>query len=55
MSTNPLSQDALKAMVAEAALAYVPEGSYMGVGTGSTVNFFIDALDRKSTRLNSSH
>ena len=44
MSTNPLSQDALKAMVAEAALAYVPEGSYMGVGTGSTVNFFIDAL-----------
>ena len=44
MSTSPLSQDALKAMVAEAALAYVPEGSYMGVGTGSTVNFFIDAL-----------
>jgi len=38
------SQDALKAQVAQAALAYVPAHTWIGVGTGSTVNFFIDAL-----------
>ena len=38
------SQDALKAQVAQAALAYVQPHSFIGVGTGSTVNFFIDAL-----------
>ena len=38
------SQDALKAQVAQAALAYVQPQSLIGVGTGSTVNFFIDAL-----------
>jgi len=38
------SQDALKAQVAHAALAYVQPHSLIGVGTGSTVNFFIDAL-----------
>ena len=38
------SQDALKAQVAQAALAYVQPHSLIGVGTGSTVNFFIDAL-----------
>ncbi|MGV6851370.1 MAG: ribose-5-phosphate isomerase RpiA [bacterium] len=37
-------QDKLKKEVAEAALAYVPRDGYIGVGTGSTVNFFIDAL-----------
>ena len=37
-------QDQLKKEVAEAALAYVPREGYIGVGTGSTVNFFIDAL-----------
>ncbi|NUZ06289.1 ribose-5-phosphate isomerase RpiA [Piscinibacter koreensis] len=36
----------LKALVGEAALAYVPPGSVVGVGTGSTVNAFIDALAR---------
>ena len=39
-----MTQDQLKALVGEAALAYVPPGSVVGVGTGSTVNFFIDAL-----------
>ena len=39
-----MTQDELKALVAQAALAHVPEGSTVGVGTGSTVNLFIDAL-----------
>ena len=34
----------LKALVAEAALAHVPAGAVIGVGTGSTVDAFIDAL-----------
>ena len=38
------SQDALKKQVAEAALRFVPEGEVIGVGTGSTANFFIDGL-----------
>jgi ribose 5-phosphate isomerase A len=37
-------QDALKAQVAQTALAYVQPNRWIGVGTGSTVNFFIDAL-----------
>ncbi|ANJ66610.1 ribose 5-phosphate isomerase A [Halothiobacillus diazotrophicus] len=37
-------QDQLKQQAAQAALEYVPAGSIVGVGTGSTVNFFIDAL-----------
>ena len=39
-----LSQDELKAQVGRAALAYVVKGEIVGVGTGSTVNKFIDAL-----------
>jgi ribose 5-phosphate isomerase A len=39
-----LSQDELKAQVGLAALAYVVKGEIVGVGTGSTVNKFIDAL-----------
>lgn len=38
------SQDQLKRAVAESAIAYVPKGEVLGVGTGSTANFFIDAL-----------
>jgi ribose 5-phosphate isomerase A len=34
----------LKALVGQAALAYVEAGSIVGVGTGSTVDCFIDAL-----------
>ena len=36
--------EALKRQVAEAALAYVPRGAVIGIGSGSTVNLFIDAL-----------
>jgi ribose 5-phosphate isomerase A len=43
-----MTQDELKQAVAQAAADYVaanaPEGSIIGVGTGSTANFFIDAL-----------
>ncbi len=39
-----LSQDELKTLVGRAALDYVPVGSIVGVGTGSTVDKFIGAL-----------
>ncbi len=39
-----MTQDELKTAVGHAALAYVVPGSVVGVGTGSTVNCFIDAL-----------
>ena len=39
-----LAQDALKTLVGQAALQYVVRGELVGVGTGSTVNRFIDAL-----------
>ncbi len=39
-----LSQDELKRAVAKAAIEYVPVDSIVGVGTGSTANFFIDEL-----------
>jgi len=43
--TSPdLSQDKLKTLVGQAALQYVVRGELVGVGTGSTVNKFIDAL-----------
>ena len=42
--TAPLSQDELKTLVGQAALQYVVPGEIVGVGTGSTVNKFIDAL-----------
>ena len=36
-----MTQDELKALVGQAALAYVVPGSVVGVGTGSTVNCFM--------------
>ncbi len=49
-----MTQDELKQAVAEAAADYVaantPEGAIIGVGTGSTANFFIDALARQKSR-----
>jgi ribose 5-phosphate isomerase A len=44
MSLAPLSQDELKTLVGQAALQHVIPGEIVGVGTGSTVNKFIDAL-----------
>jgi len=39
-----MTQDLQKKLAAEAALEFVRDGEVVGVGTGSTVNFFIDAL-----------
>jgi ribose 5-phosphate isomerase A len=39
-----MTQDEMKTLVGQAALKYVLPGSIVGVGTGSTVNKFIDAL-----------
>ena len=44
MTTPVLTQDELKTLVGQAALRYVVPGQIVGVGTGSTVNKFIDAL-----------
>lgn len=38
------NQDILKKKAAEAALDFINDGVYVGVGTGSTTNFFIEAL-----------
>jgi len=46
-----MTQDEKKKAVAEAALAYVEPGWVIGVGTGSTVNFFIDSLARMKHRI----
>ena len=42
--SGALTQDQLKTLVGQAALQYVVRGELVGVGTGSTVNKFIDAL-----------
>jgi ribose 5-phosphate isomerase A len=42
-----MTDDEKKKLAAEAALDYVERGSVIGVGTGSTVNHFIDALAAK--------
>jgi ribose 5-phosphate isomerase A len=46
-----MTQDELKALVGQAALAHVVPGSVVGVGTGSTVNCFIDALATMKDRI----
>jgi ribose 5-phosphate isomerase A len=46
-----MDANALKKAAAEAALEYVEDDATVGVGTGSTVNFFIDALAAKRGRI----
>ena len=46
-----MTQDELKALVGRAALDFVPDGAVVGVGTGSTVNHFIDALATRKGRI----
>lgn len=46
-----MTQDELKALVGRAAVDYVVPGSVVGVGTGSTVNCFIDALSQIKDRI----
>ena len=40
-----MTQDDNKKAAAKAALNYIKQGAIVGVGTGSTVNYFIDALE----------
>ncbi len=46
-----MTQDELKKMVAKAALEYVEADTVVGVGTGSTANFFIDFLATMKGRI----
>ncbi len=46
-----MTQDELKQAVAKAAIDYVVPGAIIGVGTGSTANFFIDELGRIKDRI----
>jgi ribose 5-phosphate isomerase A len=46
-----MDANALKKMAAEAALKYVEDDTVVGVGTGSTVNYFIDALATRKARI----
>jgi len=46
-----MSQNEAKRLAAEQAVEYVEDGMIVGVGTGSTVAFFIDALARIKHRI----
>jgi len=46
-----MDPNALKKAAAEGALAYVEDDTVVGVGTGSTVNHFIDALAARRARI----
>ena len=46
-----MTADDLKALVARAALDYVPAGAIVGVGTGSTVDYFVDALATRKSQI----
>ena len=46
-----MSQDDLKRAAAKAAIEHVPNDAVVGVGTGSTVNFFIDELAKIKGRI----
>jgi ribose 5-phosphate isomerase A len=46
-----MDQNALKQAAAKAAIAYVPDDTIIGVGTGSTVNFFIAELAKIASRV----
>ena len=49
--TGNATQDALKLAVAREALRHVVEDAWLGVGSGSTVNLFIDALAKSRLRI----
>jgi ribose 5-phosphate isomerase A len=46
-----VTQDELKQLVAREAIKYVVNDAYLGVGSGSTTNFFIDELARMKGRI----
>ncbi|MDO4640923.1 MAG: ribose-5-phosphate isomerase RpiA [Neisseria sp.] len=45
------NQEELKRIAAEKAVEFVPENEYIGIGTGSTVNYFIEALARSGKKI----
>ena len=45
------TQDELKRIAAEKAVEFVPENEYIGIGTGSTINFFIEALGKSGKKI----
>ncbi|MBF0218247.1 MAG: ribose-5-phosphate isomerase RpiA [Gammaproteobacteria bacterium] len=47
-----MNQDEMKQAVARAALEYIVPNTIVGVGTGSTANFFIDALAERKQQIN---
>lgn len=50
-SRHSMTQDEMKLAVAKAAIAYVPDDCVVGVGTGSTANFFIAELGKIKHRI----
>jgi len=46
-----MTQDEQKQLVAREAIKYVPADAYLGVGSGSTANFFIDELAKIKGRI----
>jgi ribose 5-phosphate isomerase A len=46
-----MTQDEQKQLVAREAIKYVVDDAYIGVGTGSTTNFFIDELAKVKRRI----
>jgi len=46
-----MTQDEMKQAVAQAAIEYVEAGTIVGVGTGSTANFFIDELAKVKNKI----
>ncbi|HXT04497.1 MAG TPA: ribose-5-phosphate isomerase RpiA [Casimicrobiaceae bacterium] len=49
--TEPVARDALKQLVAREALRYVVDDAWLGVGSGSTANCFIDELAKTKWRI----
>jgi len=49
--TQAMTQDELKQAVAREAIKYVEEDTIVGVGTGSTANYFIDELAKMKARI----
>ena len=45
------TQDELKRIAAEKAVEFVPENEYIGIGTGSTINLFIEALGKSGKKI----
>lgn len=50
-AATPMTQDELKALVGRAALEHIGHGHIIGIGTGSTVNHFIEALAQQRERI----